>query len=120
MKILIDMNLPPILVNLLATRGIESKHWYGIGAMDASDSEIMEYAINNNYIVLTYDLDFSAILSVTHGKKPSVIQIRSQLLQPEQLADIIAVSLAQCENELNAGAIMSIDIRRARLRILPL
>jgi len=120
MKILIDMNLPPILAKLLAARGVESAHWYRIGAMDASDSEIINFAINNNYIVLTCDLDFSAILSVTHGKKPSVIQIRSQLFQSEQLADIIAASLAQCKNELKDGAILSIDVKRARLRLLPL
>ena len=44
MKLLIDMNLSPNLVELFNDMGIESVHWYGIGAPDAKDIEIMEYA----------------------------------------------------------------------------
>jgi len=31
----------------------------------------------NDYTVLTLDLDFSAILAATQGRKPSVVQLRS-------------------------------------------
>jgi len=44
MKILVDMNLPPKWADLLVKRGIESIHWHVVGAHDASDIEIMEYA----------------------------------------------------------------------------
>ena len=61
MKTLLDMNLPPKWSELLSENGIESMHWHKIGAPDASDIEIMEYARNNDYIVLTCDLDFSTV-----------------------------------------------------------
>ena len=91
MKILIDMNLPPKWADLLIKRGIESIHWHVVGANDASDIEIMEYARDNGYIVLTCDLDFSAILSNTRGFKPSVVQIRAMCFREDEDVDLIVV-----------------------------
>ena len=35
----------------------------------------MAYAAKQDYVVLTHDLDLSAILAATHGEKPSVVQV---------------------------------------------
>ena len=77
MKILIDMNLSPKFEDLLIRKGIDAVHWSKIGAPNAEDTEIMEYASKNNYIVMTCDLDFSIILSIKHTLKPSIIQLRN-------------------------------------------
>jgi predicted nuclease of predicted toxin-antitoxin system len=37
----------------------------------------MAYAKLHGRIVLTHDLDFSAILAATKGDKPSVVQVRA-------------------------------------------
>ena len=76
MILLLDMNISPRLVNLLLARQVKTIHWINIGKPDASDMEIIDYAKKQNCILVTYDLDFSTILSVTQAKKPSVIQIR--------------------------------------------
>jgi len=120
MRVLIDMNLSPILANMLTAMGIESVHWYGIGAPDAKDTEIMEYAKKHDYVVLTCDLDFSAILSATHGQKPSVVQMRTHGFPVEKVAELAGNSILQCSAELKKGAILTIDAKRARLRLLPL
>ena len=120
MKLLVDMNLPPKVAFLLTESGHESVHWYYIGAPDAKDSEIMAYAREKDYTVLTCDLDFSAILSVTHGHKPSVIQVRLHGFEVEKIAELVADAILPCEGELANGAILTIDSKRARLRILPL
>src|SRR5207253_324838 len=65
MKLLVDMNLSPRWASFLAASRIESTHWSLVGAVTATDVEIMEYAREHGYIVLTHDLDFSAILAVT-------------------------------------------------------
>jgi predicted nuclease of predicted toxin-antitoxin system len=70
MKVLVDMNLSPAWVNVLADGGIVAQHWVSLGVPNAPDSEVMAYAMANGYLVLTHDLDFSAILAATHGKKP--------------------------------------------------
>ena len=51
---------------------------------------------------------------------PSVIQVRSQDVMPQAIgADVVEV-LRQYADELNAGAIITIDEMTSRLRILPI
>lgn len=80
----------------------------------------MAYASANDYVVLTHDLDFSAILAATHGDKPSVVQIRSEDLSPDAIGKQIIAALRQMETELANGALLTIDPNRTRLRLLPL
>jgi predicted nuclease of predicted toxin-antitoxin system len=120
MKLVIDMNLSPRRVSLLADAGIQAAHWSTIGEAKARDSEIMAYAKANDYVVLTHDLDFSAILAVTHGEKPSVVQIRSEDLNLDTIGAVVISALLQMAIELEEGALLTIDPNRVRLRILPL
>lgn len=120
MKLIIDMNLSPRWVGVLASVGIEAAHWSTVGAKNALDSEIMAYARANNHVVLTHDLDFSAILAASHGKKPSVVQIRAEDVSPEIIGKQVIAALQQMAYELEEGALLTIDPARTRLRVLPL
>ena len=80
----------------------------------------MTFAGDNGFIVLTHDLDFSAILAATHGRKPSVVQIRSSDVSPAVVGHRVVAGLKQMNKELEAGAIMTLDVDRARVRLLPL
>ncbi len=119
MKILIDMNLPPRWVLVFAEAGWEALHWSQVGAPTASDREIMSWARNNDYIVFTHDLDFSALLATTQGEGPSVIQIRTQNVLPEAIGTLVINAMKQFQHELKKGALITIDPHRARSRILP-
>ena len=119
MKLVIDMNLSPRWVGILAEAGIESGHWSGIGAPNAPDSEIMAFAKSENCVVLTHDLDFSAILAATHGQKPSVVQIRSDDVSPDIIGPQVISALRQMTSELEDGALVTVAPNRTRLRILP-
>jgi len=120
MKVLLDMNIPLKYGAILTKRGVESLRWSEVGAPNATDADIMAYARENNYIVLTFDLDFSTILSATHDLKPSVAQIRASIHQAERVIDLLITALTHNKNELEAGAILSIDLKKARIRLLPL
>jgi len=120
MNLLIYMNLSPRWIDLFVGAGIEAVHWSRVGAKNAPDSEIMVYASANDYVVLTQDLDFSAILAATHGEKPSVVQIRAQDISPDAIGRQVIVALRQMAAELDAGALLTIDPNRTRLRVLPL
>src|SRR5262249_32222105 len=99
-RILIDMNLSPRWVDLLAAAGFEPVHWVSQGSHDAPDQAIMRYAAENDFVVLTQDLDFGAILAASGDHKPSVLQIRADNLNPEHIgADVIA-ALRQAAKEL--------------------
>jgi predicted nuclease of predicted toxin-antitoxin system len=120
MKLLVDMNLSPRWVNPLTEAGIEAEHWSSLGAAQAPDSEIMAFASANDYVVLTHDLDFSAILATTHGEKPSVVQIRADDVSLEAIGKQVIDALLQMTTELKEGALVTIDPNRTRLRLLPL
>lgn len=79
----------------------------------------MAWARDNGYIVFTHDLDFSALLATTQGEGPSVIQVRTQNILPESMANLVIDSLKQFRGELEKGAIITLDPGRARVRILP-
>jgi predicted nuclease of predicted toxin-antitoxin system len=114
------MNLSPRWIDLLTRSGLPAVHWSAVGRVDALDTEIMTYAATNDYVVLTHDLDFSAILAVTHGEKPSVVQIRSDDVSPDVIGAKVVAALRQMAPEIEAGALLSVDPTRTRLRLLPL
>jgi len=114
------MNISPLVAQMINDFGVESKHWCFVGAHDAKDIEIIEYAVNNNYVILTCDLDFSTILSSSRNQKPSVIQLRTQAIDVERVASMVANATMQNIEALLNGAIVTIDARKARIRLLPL
>lgn len=120
MKLLVDMNLSPRWVETLGAAGFSAVHWSTVGAATAEDSNIMAWAATNDYVVLTHDLDFSAILAATHGAKPSVVQLRADNLSPSAIANQLIAALRQMQHELQAGALLTVDTHRARLTLLPL
>jgi predicted nuclease of predicted toxin-antitoxin system len=120
MKLLVDMNLSPSWIALLRHSGWEAVHWSAVGQAHARDAEIMAYAATNSYVVLTHDLDFGAILAVTHGQKPSVVQIRTEDVSPAAIGSHVVAAMRHVETELEAGALLTVEPVRTRLRILPL
>jgi predicted nuclease of predicted toxin-antitoxin system len=64
-KFVVDMNLAPSWVTRLTRLGFEAVHWSTIGAATAPDDEILAWAREHGYVVITNHLDFSAILAAT-------------------------------------------------------
>jgi predicted nuclease of predicted toxin-antitoxin system len=120
MKLLVDMNLSPKWEGFLKSAGFEAIHWSKVGPANAPDSEIVRYARASDFVILTSDLDFGTILAVTHGEKPSVVQLRSDLLSHENIGKQVVAALYQSENELIKGALVTIEPDRTRMRVLPL
>jgi predicted nuclease of predicted toxin-antitoxin system len=120
MKILVDMNLSPEWVSVLNGQGWKAIHWSRIGNPGAPDQEILAWAKSNAHIVLTHDLDFGAILAATGGKSPSVIQLRMQDINPQHINTLVIQAMHQFRKYLQEGALISIDEKGPRVRILPL
>ena len=80
----------------------------------------MQFACANNCVVLTHDLDFGDILAATGGAKPSVVQIRSSGVGVTHIGAQVIGGLALCAEELDAGALVTIDASRTRIHLLPL
>ena len=119
MKLLIDMSLSPRWIGFLGSAGHDVTHWSSVGSVFASDSEIIEYAKQHSYIVMTHDLDFSAILAATKGIRPSVVQIRAGDISPEAISKALISALNQAEQDLLRGALVTFGPGRTRIKILP-
>jgi predicted nuclease of predicted toxin-antitoxin system len=120
MRLLFDMNLSPLWVEAVKTHGRHSAlHWSEIGALNALDTQIMDFARSEGCVVMTCDLDFGAILAATRAQSPSVVQIRADDVRPSAIADALLRALDQCEAELKAGALLTVEPERARVRLLP-
>jgi predicted nuclease of predicted toxin-antitoxin system len=78
----------------------------------------MEWAVANDYVVFTHDLDFGALLAVTRAQGPSVIQIRTQDVMGHSLKDRLVQLLGEYELTLESGALITVDDLRSRVRIL--
>jgi predicted nuclease of predicted toxin-antitoxin system len=97
MKLLIDMNLSPLWVEFLAGAGFVSIHWSAVGRPSAPDSEIAKHNL----------------------RQPSVIQIRTQDVLPSAIGEIVLRALRACRLHLQEGALVTVDLNRQRIRLLP-
>jgi predicted nuclease of predicted toxin-antitoxin system len=120
LKLLVDMNLTPQWVPALQKHGFEAAHWSDVGDPRASDKEIMDWAVTNQYVVFTHDMDFGTMLAFSHETGPSVIQIRTDDTMPEHLEGSVLAALNQHESDLSAGALVVVDESRSRVRVLPI
>lgn len=120
MKLLVDMNLSPGWADRLGRHGFEAVHWSTIGAATAPDVEILTWANEHQFVLITNDLDFSAILAASAGAAPSVVQIRMQDLLSDRAVSGVANAVAAYREEIERGALLSIDEGGTRVRMLPL
>lgn len=80
---------------------------------------LFDWAKDNDFIVFTHDLDFSAILAATRAEGPSVIQVRTQDTMPQTLAEKVIKIIKEQSKILENGALLTIDEMRSRIKILP-
>jgi predicted nuclease of predicted toxin-antitoxin system len=119
-KLLIDMNLSPTWVEFLRLAGVEAAHWSDIGPANAPDTDVMAWARDRDFVVFTNDLDFSALLAMTRGTGPSVLQLRLQDLLPGGAGPVVLQVLREHAERLAAGAILTVAASGTRVRVLPL
>lgn len=121
MRLLIDMNLTPRWAEDLSAAGYEAIHWSNMGPATAKDEQICDYARDNDYVLLTSDLDFPQILAHTGAAKPSIVLLRGEPLTPDLRGAALLQALADCAQDLLQGAIISLDWSdKPRARVLPL
>jgi predicted nuclease of predicted toxin-antitoxin system len=119
-KLLVDMNLSPGWVERLAGHGFEAVHWSTIGAATAPDVEILAWANEHGFVLITNDLDFSSILAASAAATPSVVQIRTQDLLSDDVVSTVVQALEAHGDHIERGALLSIDEAATRVRMLPL
>lgn len=112
MKILLDFNLSPKLVRLLADLFPQILHIRTAGFQgETPDETIWEYAKENGFVILSCDFDF-VDLSQRYGHPPKVIRLESMNYRTRAAADLIrsnAVLIAEFEH--NDSGVLVLRIR---------
>jgi predicted nuclease of predicted toxin-antitoxin system len=120
-RLLIDENLPPRLASLLTAAGHEARHVRDLDAAGASDPQIVELALAERRVIISADTDFGALLAQARTTSPSVMLVREVVdRRPTELAQLLVAHIAQLHDQLDAGAMIALTAKGARVRRLPL
>lgn len=121
MKLLIDANLSPKILEPLRQAGYAVQHVADVGLLTASDEEIFDHAARGDLVVVTADSDFPMLLAVRATTAPSVVHLRHVAeLRVTDLASLLVSNLPLIAAELERGAIASLSPVRLAVRDLPL
>lgn len=120
MKLLLDQGLPRSAARLLRDEGIDAIHVGEIGMAEAEDSDILTRGRSERRIIVTLDADFHALLALSGATLPSVIRIRIEGLKGDRLAGLLKQVVGKWDEELELGAMLTIEPARVRIRRLPI
>ena len=120
MRLLLDQGLPRSSAEMLRNKGWDIQHTGEIGMSRATDRQILEYARDEQRIVITLDSDFHAILAVENLDSPSVVRIRQEGLRGPELAELVEKIWSKIGQQLGNGAMATITEKAIRIRKIPL
>ena len=120
MRVLLDQGLPRSSAEMLRNKGWDIQHTGEIGMSRATDRQILEYARDEQRIVITLDSDFHAILAVENLDSPSVVRIRQEGLRGPELTELVENIWARIGQQLENGAMATITEKTMRIRKIPL
>jgi len=118
MKLLLDQGLPRSAQHLLCEALIDTVHVADIGLSAADDKDILQRARDEQRVVVTLDADFHALLALSAAETPSVIRIEG--LRAQALTNLILTVIGELSEDLELGAVVTVEPSRVRMRHLPL
>jgi len=119
-RFLADMNISPKTVGALQQRGWDIIRVSEVLPMDAADDEILEFARASRRVVVTQDLDFSALLVLKGYSYPSLITLRLASSAPEIITRRLLDVLPGMGAGLEKGNVYVVDDTTVRVRSLPI
>ena len=120
MKLLLDQGLPRGAAVALRERGFDAVHTGEVGMATAADQDLIAHARSEDRTIITLDADFHSLLALSNAASPSVVRVRLEGLRGAELASLVERVLALCEEDLRAGAMVTVDEHTVRVRLLPL
>ncbi|MBL7213156.1 MAG: DUF5615 family PIN-like protein [Desulfobacteraceae bacterium] len=119
MRFLADMCVDVRIVRWLQEQEHDATHLRDEGLHRMPNGEIFKKAINEDRIVITFDLDFAEIAALTEGKKASVILFRLRNTRTPHVIERLSTVLEDSSEALEKGAVVVVEESRHRVRFLP-
>jgi predicted nuclease of predicted toxin-antitoxin system len=120
MRFLADAGISPTTVAFLRSIGYPADHVRDLDMQRATDMEIVNRAVADGAVVITFDLDFGEILALGVRDRPSVIILRLADQRAQHVNRQLGAVLKERQVEIDAGALILLEDSRYRLRKLPI
>ncbi len=120
MRFLCNMGVSPKVTRWLRDGGHDAVHLAEEGLEQLDDDSIYSKARAERRIILTFDLHFARIAAESGTALPSVILFRLRGTQAAHVIERLASLLAQWDEEIERGAIVSVGDTESRVRRLPI
>ena len=120
MKFLLDMPVSTKTMAWLRNSGFDAVHAREIGLAKASDTDILNRARREERIVITMDLDFPLILSLSQSDHPGVILLRLYDPRPDSIHKLLSALFQTYSETILYHSIAVIEDHRIRIRKLPI
>jgi len=119
LRLLANRTISPKTVEALQQHGWDILRVSQVSPVNASDQEILELARREGRVVVTQDLDFSALLALGGYHHPSLITLRLGVSDPEMMTRRLLEVLPRLEERLEEGCAVTIEEIAVRIRRLP-
>jgi predicted nuclease of predicted toxin-antitoxin system len=120
LRFVADMNISPLTVNVLAAKGMDIVRVSSLLPVNASDESILGLARQQECVVITQDMDFSALLALGGHHQPSLVTLRLLNTDPDAVAQRLRQVLPQVEAALRRGCAVTVEDHAVRVRQLPI
>jgi predicted nuclease of predicted toxin-antitoxin system len=120
MRFLADMGISQRVVTWLAEQSHDAAHLRDQGLQRLEDRDIFAKAYQESRIILTWDLDFGEILALSGLQIVSAVIFRLHNTRTVHVIQRLERVLAESAQDLEDGAIISVEERRHRVRLLPI
>ena len=114
------MGVSQRVVTWLREQGHDAVHLRDQGLQRLENGEIFAKAFQESHIILTWDLDFAEILALSGPQIVSAVIFRLHNTRSAHVIQRLERVLAESAQDLEDGAIISVEERRHRVRLLPI
>lgn len=120
LRLLADVHISPRTVTELQQHGWDVIRSTSKLSPKAKDVEILKLAVREDRVMLTQDLDFSRLVALGGGARPSLVTLRLSHPDPDTVTYRLLETLPAIVEELQGGAAVTITDENIRLRRLPI
>ena len=120
MRFLADAGISPRTVDFLRRNGHEAVHVRELGIQRAPDRALVEKALEEDRVLLTFDLDFGEILALGVIARPSVVIFRLSDERADSVNRRLEAVLSEQAEALVSGVLILVEDARYRVRKLPI
>ncbi|HEX3069524.1 MAG TPA: DUF5615 family PIN-like protein [Thermoanaerobaculia bacterium] len=118
-RFIVDMCADVRVADWLRNAGHDVKHLRDENLHRLPNGEIFKKAGAESRIVVTFDLDFGEIISLSAGRNASAIVFRLRNTRTQHVIDRLTLALPRILGFLESGAIVIIEEWRFRVRHIP-